>query len=104
MHTLAVNVVWDAHCCSGEGAASCGGAIGRLIPLLDALVSPNPLDGSLRPLVTWQGESEYSPGEEEWQGLLERCLRDLQQLPGDGGPKGERVTPPQSAIDVCTLC
>lgn len=103
-HTLAVNVVWDAHCTVGEGAVTLDSAVTHLLQLLPHVCAPSPAQQTERPHISSSSQS-YHPDRSAWEGQMRTCLEELSTEPGflcegavDGLPNISAA-----AIQVCRL-
>ena len=81
MHTLAVNVAWDAACPSGGGATTMATAIAGVAQLLAAIAAPGASGAAAIPQAAL-GEESCLPAQPEWHALVAECLQQLQEETG----------------------
>lgn len=84
MHTIAVNVVWDADCQHGSGCSSLLAAITHTGKLLRHVVEAGHLEAAAVPQATVAGEVE-TPNKEDWNGLVSNCLASLEMVDDGAG-------------------
>lgn len=102
-HTLAANLVWDAHCTSGHGPTTLPEASEVALSLISTSSTPDATNGTLRPLVDIQ-ETVTNPNRETWQVSVDNLLHALKaesDQKGDAGKSVERNQPTEDAIQVC---
>jgi hypothetical protein len=76
LHTLSLNIAWDAHCQDGEGAATLAAAADGCLQLLQHVAEPGRGSAVTVPQATIAAE-EQMPGREDWAQMHAQSLAEL---------------------------